>query len=104
MPLLSLPPEIMQQVFSLIDPSFFYQDLGRLTICKQWIDFALPLCLSNIVITQRNIQRFVDSGSVIVPSVLSANLETLRLELDEMETSTIDASTPPKVRTNTFSL
>lgn len=42
MPLDDFPAEILDLIFDDLDPSFFYDDSGRLTVSKLWYQFALP--------------------------------------------------------------
>ncbi|KAH7168085.1 hypothetical protein DER46DRAFT_636257 [Fusarium sp. MPI-SDFR-AT-0072] len=50
MSLPQLPPETLRQIFDRLGSSFFHEDLGRLTICKKWFDFALPACFKHITL------------------------------------------------------
>ncbi|KAH7248558.1 uncharacterized protein BKA55DRAFT_569427 [Fusarium redolens] len=81
MPLLQLPPETLRQIFDQLDSSFFHEDLGRLTICKQWFDFALPACLKCIALSQEVLRNLIISTAIKKPSPLENSLETLDLNL-----------------------
>ena len=81
MSLLRLPAEILRQIFDEIGSSFFYEDLGRLTVCKKWFNFAVPMCFKCITLSQEMLRRLVTSGVAIKPSPLKDSLETLDLEL-----------------------
>lgn len=95
MPLLRLPPEVLKQIFDYISPSLFYKDLGRLTICREWLDFALPVYFKCITVSQKNLSRLVTSPVVQGPSPLRNNLETIDLDLwGFSRTSTSDAQEP----------
>lgn len=81
MPLLHLPIETLRQVFDQLDSSFFQEDLGRLTVCKKWFDFALPACLKSITLSRETLRNLVLSRATKKPSPLENNLETLSLDL-----------------------
>ncbi|KAK5660875.1 hypothetical protein OQA88_12246 [Cercophora sp. LCS_1] len=81
MSLLRLPPETLRQIFDEIGSSFFHEDLCRLTVCKQWFEFALPTCLKCITLSQKTLRSLVTSEVAKRPSLLQSNLETLHLEL-----------------------
>lgn len=42
------PAEILALIFDELDPSFFYDDIGRLTVSKLWYQFALPRFLPEL--------------------------------------------------------
>lgn len=79
--LLQLPPEILKSVFTEIDSSFFREDLGRLTVCKYWFDFALPAIFKSIKLSRETLRRLVNSGTIEKQLLLNGSLETLELEL-----------------------
>ncbi|CRG88349.1 hypothetical protein PISL3812_05379 [Talaromyces islandicus] len=62
MSLLRLPPEILEQIFNYIGSSFFREDLGRLTVCKQWLEFALPAYFKCITLSQETLRNLITSG------------------------------------------
>ncbi|KAF4337314.1 hypothetical protein FBEOM_8827 [Fusarium beomiforme] len=80
MSLLRLPPETLRQIFDQLDPSFFHQDVGRLTVCKQWFSFALPVCYKRITLSQAALRKLIASGVMKKASLLQDNLETLVLD------------------------
>lgn len=80
MSLLRLPPEVLRHIFDQISPSFFHEDLGRLTICKQWFEFAHPASLKCITLSQEALRSLVTSELMKNPSPLQYNLETLKIE------------------------
>ncbi|KAL7760679.1 hypothetical protein ACKLNR_010769 [Fusarium oxysporum f. sp. zingiberi] len=80
MSLLRLPPEILRQILDQLDSSFFHEDLGRLTICKKWFDFALPACFKCITLSQEALRNLVISATT-KPSPLESSLETLNIDL-----------------------
>lgn len=61
MSLLRLPPEILIQIFDEASSSFFREDLGRLTVCRQWLEFALPTTFKNIVFSQETLRGLLAS-------------------------------------------
>ena len=79
--LLRLPPDILRQIFDQIGSSFFREDLGRLTVCKQWFEFALPECFKYITLSQETLRSLITSGVTKGPVPLKESLETLDLEL-----------------------
>ncbi|KAF4435311.1 hypothetical protein FALBO_17460, partial [Fusarium albosuccineum] len=81
MSLLRLPPETLKQIFDHIGSSFFRQDLGRLTICKKWFEFAGPGLSKCITLSQETLRRLICSSVAKTPSLLKDSLETLDLEL-----------------------
>ncbi|KAF5009189.1 hypothetical protein FDECE_4554 [Fusarium decemcellulare] len=81
MSLLRLPPETLKQIFDHIGSSFFRQDLGRLTICKKWFEFAGPSLFTCIPLSQETLRRLICSSVTKTPSRLKESLETLELEL-----------------------
>ncbi|KAI1293244.1 hypothetical protein F5Y03DRAFT_332231 [Xylaria venustula] len=81
MSLLRLPPEILVQIFDQIDPSFFHEDIRRLTICKQWLEFVLPVCLKCVKLSQETLRSLMVSRAIERSSTLIRSVETLDLEL-----------------------
>ncbi|KAI1165894.1 hypothetical protein F5B18DRAFT_134180 [Nemania serpens] len=81
MSLLRLPPETLAQIFDHIGSSFFREDLGRLTVCKQWLAFALPAYFKCIILSEGTLRNLINSGVMKRPSHLKYSLETLALEL-----------------------
>ncbi|KAJ2985588.1 hypothetical protein NUW58_g5448 [Xylaria curta] len=81
MSLLRLPPETLAQIFDYIGSSFFREDLGRLTVCKQWLEFALPACFKCITFSQETLRDLITSGPLKRLSPLKNSLEILDLEL-----------------------
>lgn len=87
MSLLRLPSETLKQIFDQTGSSFFREDLGRLTVCKLWFEFALPACFKSITLSQETLQSLVNSGIIKKPSLLKNSLETLDLELRGYESA-----------------
>ncbi|KAI1354341.1 hypothetical protein F5Y01DRAFT_13945 [Xylaria sp. FL0043] len=81
MPLLQLPPETLAQIFDDIGSSFFREDLSRLTVCKQWFEFALPACFKCITLSPEILRNLVSSGITKRHPPLRGSLEILDLEL-----------------------
>lgn len=81
MSLLKLPPETVTQIFDYIGSSFYREDLGRLTVCKQWFEFARPACYKGITLSQETLRMLISSGDTKRLSPLKDNLETLDLKL-----------------------
>lgn len=50
MHLFKCPPEILDLIFDELDPTFFSDDTGRLTVSKQWYSFALPRYLTRLTV------------------------------------------------------
>ncbi|KAI1362773.1 hypothetical protein F5Y08DRAFT_329846 [Xylaria arbuscula] len=81
MPLLRLPNETLTQIFDQVGSSFFREDLGRLTVCKYWFEFALPACLKCITLSQETLRSLIASGIMERLSPLKNSVETLDIEL-----------------------
>ncbi|KAJ4309093.1 hypothetical protein N0V84_011712 [Fusarium piperis] len=81
MSLLRLPPETLKQIFDHIGSSFFRQDLGRLTICKKWFEFARPGLFKCITLSQETLRRLICSSVTKTLALLKNSQETLDLEL-----------------------
>lgn len=81
MSLLSLPPEILTQIFDHIDSSFFRENLAHLTVSKLWFEFARPTFLKNITLSAENLRVLVSSGATKEPSPLQDSLEALFLKI-----------------------
>ncbi|KAI1087174.1 hypothetical protein F5B19DRAFT_486913 [Rostrohypoxylon terebratum] len=72
--LLRLPPEILTQVLDYVGSSYFRQDIGRLTVCKQWFIFARFACFKNLQLSQKTLLLLI-----------KASLKILDLELKGFE-------------------
>ncbi|EMT60927.1 hypothetical protein FOC4_g10012215 [Fusarium odoratissimum] len=81
MPLLRLPTETLRQIFDQLDSSFFHEDIGRLTVCKEWFGFALPACFKSITLSQEALRNLIISTATKTASPLESSLETLDLDL-----------------------
>ncbi|KAK4210110.1 hypothetical protein QBC37DRAFT_449001 [Rhypophila decipiens] len=57
--LLNLPAELLDLIFLDLDPSFFRQDLKRLTVSKPWYLHALPRLWSELMVKSTNHLRRV---------------------------------------------
>ena len=79
--LLRLPPEILRLIFDQIGSPFFHEDLGRLTVCKQWFELALPTSLKCITLSRTTLQSLITSGINQISSLLRNHLETLDIDL-----------------------
>ncbi|KAK5636770.1 hypothetical protein RRF57_012482 [Xylaria bambusicola] len=88
MPLLQLPPEILAHIFDELGSSFFHADLGRLTICRTWFEFALPLLFKSVTLIPLTLRNLLSSGVMEEP-LFQRSLETLELEFAGFK------STPP---------
>ncbi|KPM43764.1 hypothetical protein AK830_g2790 [Neonectria ditissima] len=82
MSLFRLPSENLDQIFDLVGSSFFRQDLSRLTVSKQWLEFAHRACFKYISLTEENIQLLPSSEGAIYNSALQPSyLKSLDLSL-----------------------
>ncbi|OAR02950.1 hypothetical protein LLEC1_07652 [Akanthomyces lecanii] len=99
--LLQLSPEILRLIFEQIGSSFFQKDLRRLTICKQWYEFALPECLRRVVFYGDNLKRLINVGGLSQPSALRNSCEDLSLYIGGDQTRTISPSAQSFARTST---
>ncbi|KAF7560556.1 hypothetical protein G7046_g3598 [Stylonectria norvegica] len=80
MPLLQLPYEMLAQVFDYLDPSFFHQNLGRLTVCKLWFEFARPVCYRETSLSEYWLRRLITLGNIQQLSPIQDSLEALQLD------------------------
>ncbi|KAI1478072.1 hypothetical protein F4774DRAFT_426834 [Daldinia eschscholtzii] len=81
MALLRLAPEILFKIFDLLDNDFFDHDLGLLTVCKRWSEFALPTYHQTLDILDWQLRKFIAGELVKTPYFLERNLRTLTIEL-----------------------
>ncbi|KAF2274863.1 uncharacterized protein EI97DRAFT_443735 [Westerdykella ornata] len=86
MALLELPPEILMQIMDYVGSSYFRQNLGCLTVCKQWFTFARTAYFKDLQLSQNSLQRLMSSHDVERGLPLVRNsLEILDLELKGFE-------------------
>lgn len=90
MSLLRLPSETLDQIFDQIGPSFFRENLGRLTLSKRWFEFALPAFLRCILLSQGALRNLIRSRTIAKSSPLEDSLETLVLQLGDRQSWTKD--------------
>ncbi|ATY64781.1 hypothetical protein A9K55_005378 [Cordyceps militaris] len=100
MPLLQLPPEILRFIFEQIGSSFFRQDLNRLTICKQWSEFALPECQRRAVLSDESLKRLFDSQVPERLATLRSNCKVLGLYLGGDSSRSLSLPTQTHTRTS----
>jgi hypothetical protein len=81
MPLLRLPAETLVHIFNEVGSPFFSEDLGRLTVCKLWFEYALPTLFRSILLSEQKLQRLIGAGLLKAPSPLESSLQSLTLEL-----------------------
>ncbi|KAH0591686.1 hypothetical protein MHUMG1_10569 [Metarhizium humberi] len=81
MSLYKLPPETLTQIFDQVGSAFFHEDLGRLTVCKQWFEYALPVFFKHIKLSQKTLRSLVSSRVMKSSSLLQGRLEILELDL-----------------------
>ena len=82
MSLLRLPPQTLVQIMNHVGSSYFREDLARLPVCRQWLNFACIVCFKDIRLSQQTLQRLFrpwDEGRSLLP--IKDNLENLGLEL-----------------------
>lgn len=77
--LLQLSSEILRLIFDQIGSSFFREDLKRLTVCKQWYEFALPECLRRVVLSGDSLDRLVNTDILKQASTLTRSCKDLTL-------------------------
>jgi hypothetical protein len=83
MSLLRLPPETLTQIMNDVGSSYFREDLGRLTICKQWFSFARTAYFKDFQLCQKSLRSLLSSRDVGKSLLLiSDSVETLDLELE----------------------
>ncbi|KAK4644031.1 hypothetical protein QC761_0048410 [Podospora bellae-mahoneyi] len=86
MALLKLPPETLIQIFDHVGSSYFRSDLSRLTVCKQWSEYAHTTCFQDLYVTQKTLRRLLSSPYVESSLRLVKNsVETLDLILKGFE-------------------
>ncbi|KAK4201545.1 hypothetical protein QBC40DRAFT_278086 [Triangularia verruculosa] len=86
MTLLQLPPETLYQIFNHIGSSFFRSDLSRLTVCRQWSEFAYTACFRDFYVTQNILRRLLSSPYAESSlGLVKDNAETLALNLKGFE-------------------
>ncbi|KAK0732706.1 hypothetical protein B0T21DRAFT_349685 [Apiosordaria backusii] len=73
-----LPPEIWLMVLDILIPSFFQEDIRRLTVCKQWHSLAIRNLDNRIEYTPRIISRIVHSKSPAMDKTRLRLRESLR--------------------------
>ncbi|KAK0712773.1 hypothetical protein B0T26DRAFT_715239 [Lasiosphaeria miniovina] len=56
--LMSLPPELLLQVFGPVGAKSFRQDLGRLTVSRHWYSYAWPVLVGDIRLTAASLLQF----------------------------------------------
>ncbi|KAK4205789.1 hypothetical protein QBC40DRAFT_270878 [Triangularia verruculosa] len=72
-----LPPEIWLMILDILTPSFFQDDIRRLTICKQWYYLVEPFLYNRIEWTPGVISRIVHSKSALIDEKLLVLRESL---------------------------
>ncbi|KAF5580448.1 hypothetical protein FPANT_9317 [Fusarium pseudoanthophilum] len=81
MALLGLPPEILRKIFDQLDPSFFQEDLSRLTVTKKWLEFALPACHKRVTLSHEALRILAASSVAKGPSPVEGHLETVNIDI-----------------------
>ncbi|EWG44914.1 hypothetical protein FVEG_15752 [Fusarium verticillioides 7600] len=81
MAFLGLPPEILKEIFDKLDPPFFQEDLSRLTVCKKWLEFALPACLKRVTLSHEALRILAASSVVKGSSPVEGHLETVDIDI-----------------------
>lgn len=81
--LLHLPDELLVTIFDYVGPQFFRSNIERLTICKQWCKFAIPVCYTDFYANQFAIEKFMAFGNVHRnQQLLQYNIRSFTLILD----------------------
>ncbi|KAH7320705.1 hypothetical protein B0I35DRAFT_198945 [Stachybotrys elegans] len=101
MELFSLPPEVLREIIDCVGPSFFREDLGRFTVCKQWFQFACLTSFKSITLSSETLRALVSSGTPESQSLIESALKTLSLELTGHPSSTSTSPSSEDVRPNT---
>ncbi|KAL9083744.1 MAG: hypothetical protein Q9165_008410 [Trypethelium subeluteriae] len=81
MSLLQLPAETLLQILKCAGSSFFCEEIARLTVCKQWFQFARLVCFKNLDLSQNTLQRMMRAWDVIDLRLLKDTMESLVLWL-----------------------
>ncbi|KAI1818270.1 hypothetical protein GGS20DRAFT_349191 [Poronia punctata] len=103
MALLRLPPETLTHIFDYVGSSFFREDLGRLTVCKYWFEFALPACFKHVTVSEKSLRRLMVSGRMERLWRLEGNMEKLEIGVPGYEAFFYDDSqenTEPRQESN----
>ncbi|KAM7205981.1 hypothetical protein V8F33_000811 [Rhypophila sp. PSN 637] len=83
MPLLNLPAELLDLIFLDLDPSFFRQDLKRLTVSKRWYLHALPRLWSELMVKSTNhLRRAANKLNWAVGARIGPDLKAVDFTLD----------------------
>lgn len=67
MSFLRLPPELLFLILSHLDSDFFAQDLGRLSVSKQWYSWASQVMVRDLHLTSRMLISFMRDDSLFPP-------------------------------------
>jgi len=59
--LLDLPAETLIQIIEYVSSSYFREDLGRLTVCKQWYGFAHTVYLQDLQLSPKTLRHLLSS-------------------------------------------
>ncbi|KAF2234929.1 hypothetical protein EV356DRAFT_428114, partial [Viridothelium virens] len=98
MSLLQLPAETLLQILDCAGSSFFCEKIARLTICKQWFQFARLVCFKDLNLSQGTLQRMMRSWDAVDIRLIKDTMESLTLRLMGYE----DSSAIPDQRWNLF--
>jgi hypothetical protein len=86
MSLLQLPTETLIQIFDYVGSSYFRSDLSRLTVCKEWNEFACTACFREFYVTQKTPERLLSSPYAQSSlALVKDSVETLDLDLKGFE-------------------
>lgn len=62
--LLDLPAETLECIFEEIDWPFFHQDVRRLSVCKKWHEFALPVYFKHITSDEHSLHQLAGTSTM----------------------------------------
>ena len=84
MALQRIPTELLRHVVRQLEPDFFRQDLGRLTLCRAWYPLALEVLHSRVFLTERHIlalEKAVTDASFELPPWVPEEVRSLSLRV-----------------------
>ena len=87
MSLLKLPAELLRQVMNHLEPDFFRQDLGRLTLCKSWYPLAQEALFSRVTLEAGDLlafQKLAADPSTELPRWAREQIQSLSLRFHEL--------------------
>lgn len=82
MTLLRLPSETLEQIFDYVGSSYFHEDIRRLMVSKHWFEFARPVCIKHVRLSQEALRLLMSPLETNKLSPIRVSLESLEIELN----------------------